>query len=62
MTYAGFYPVKVGSTPTGCTNMKVYKLEFKQIINKDIDTVSFFYKPENLSKITLKKMNFKENI
>ncbi len=39
--------------------MKVYKLEFKQIVNKDIDTVfSFFSKPENLSSITPKRLDF----
>ena len=49
----------MGSTPTGCTKMKVYKLEFKQIINKDIDTVfPFFSKPENLSTITPEKLDF----
>jgi len=40
--------------------MKIYNLEFKQIINKSIDEVfSFFSKPENLTLITPKELDFK---
>ena len=39
--------------------MKVYKLKFKQVINSSLDDVfSFFSNPENLSKITPKKLGF----
>ncbi len=39
--------------------MKVYKLKFKQVINSSLDEVfSFFSNPENLSKITPKKLGF----
>tara|TARA_Y100001960_G_C14523227_1_gene752385 strand:- start:472 stop:933 length:462 start_codon:yes stop_codon:yes gene_type:complete len=39
--------------------MKIYTLKYKQIINDDLDNVfSFFSNPENLSKITPKKLNF----
>jgi len=39
--------------------MKINKLNFKQVINKSIDEVfDFFSKPENLSKITPKKLDF----
>ena len=50
----------VGSNPTGCTKfMKVYTLKYKQLINKNLDDVfSFFSNPENLSKITPKKLGF----
>ena len=40
--------------------MKVYKLQFKQSIDKPIDEVfSFFSNPENLALITPEKLNFK---
>jgi len=40
--------------------MKTYKLKHKQKINGSIDKVfSFFKKPENLAKLTPRKLNFK---
>jgi len=40
--------------------MTTHELEFKQIINKDINEVfSFFSKPENLSLITPKRLDFR---
>ena len=40
--------------------MKLYSLHFKQTINRPIEEVfDFFSKPENLSRITPKKLNFK---
>ena len=40
--------------------MKIYSLKYRQIIKKDIDTVfSFFSNPENLERITPKKLDFK---
>ncbi len=40
--------------------MTVHELEFKQIINKDINEVfSFFSRPENLSLITPKRLDFR---
>ena len=40
--------------------MKIYSLKYKQIIKKDINEVfTFFSNPENLKKITPKKLDFK---
>ena len=40
--------------------MKIYSLKYRQIIKKDINTVfSFFSNPENLERITPKKLDFK---
>ena len=40
--------------------MKIYSLKYKQIIKKDINEVfNFFSNPENLKKITPKKLGFK---
>tara|TARA_Y100000590_G_C15590562_1_gene965889 strand:- start:787 stop:1251 length:465 start_codon:yes stop_codon:yes gene_type:complete len=40
--------------------MKVYKLKYKQTINRSIDEVfDFFKNPENLSKLTPSNLNFK---
>ena len=39
--------------------MKVYSLHYKQIVNRPLDDVfDFFSNPENLSKITPKKLDF----
>tara|TARA_Y100000590_G_scaffold465142_1_gene636583 strand:+ start:849 stop:1304 length:456 start_codon:yes stop_codon:yes gene_type:complete len=39
--------------------MKVYKLKYKQIVNRPIDEVfDFFKNPNNLSKLTPSKLNF----
>ena len=40
--------------------MKVYSLHYKQIVNRSLgDVFDFFSNPENLSKITPKKLDFK---
>ena len=41
-------------------NMRIFKLQYTQVIDSDIDKVfDFFSKPENLSVITPRKLDFK---